>query len=336
MKRVLFPAILMMVACFSFAQQKNVKEARTIANGTNPDFAKAESLINEALTNPETKEDPNTWNVAGFVQKRINEKEMEKAYLKQPYDTTKAYVALNKMFEYFYKADELEQIPDEKGKVKIKFRKANTATMVTERPNLINGGIHFFNEDDNKQAIALFGTYLDAASNPMFEKENYLQNDTLLPQVAYYATLAAMKAEDNNAILKYAPLAVSAPEEGKYALEILATAYKDKGETEKWLQTLQEGVRRYPDYSFFFGHLIDYYSTNEKYDEALEFANNMAASAPDNAFFSYVKGCLYHNMKDYDNAIDVYKKTIELDPSYAEAYSNLGLIYFLKDQDAAD
>ena len=30
-------------------------------------------------------------------------------------------------------------------------------------------------------------------------------------------------------------------------------------------------------------------------------------------------------MKDYDKAIEFYKKTIEVDPNYAEAYSNLGL-----------
>ena len=28
---------------------------------------------------------------------------------------------------------------------------------------------------------------------------------------------------------------------------------------------------------------------------------------------------LYHNMKDYDKAIEFYKKTIEVDPNYAEA-----------------
>ena len=38
-------------------------------------------------------------------------------------------------------------------------------------------------------------------------------------------------------------------------------------------------------------------------------------------------------MEDYDNALTYYKKTIEIDPNYAEAYSNIGLIYCLKAQD---
>ena len=46
MKRVLFSMVLLLVASFTFAQEKNVKEAKSIANGVNPDFAKAEELIN--------------------------------------------------------------------------------------------------------------------------------------------------------------------------------------------------------------------------------------------------------------------------------------------------
>ena len=52
MKRVLFSMVLLMAVSFAFAQEKNVKEAKSIAGEVKPDFAKAEQLINEALTNP--------------------------------------------------------------------------------------------------------------------------------------------------------------------------------------------------------------------------------------------------------------------------------------------
>ena len=58
--------------------------------------------------------------------------------------------------------------------------------------------------------------------------------------------------------------------------------------------------------------------------------DEMLAKDPNNTFYLYVKGYLYHNMKDYDKAIEYYKKTIEVDPTCAEAYSNLGLIYCCK------
>lgn len=319
--------VLLMTACLTFAQVKNVKEAKGLVEETKPDFAAAQKLINEALTNAETKDDANTWNVAGIIQKKINEKENEKAYLKQPYDTTKMYNSIYSMFEYFLKCDELEQIPNEKGKVKLKFRKNNSATMLIERPNLINGGVNSFNLNNDKDAFKFFSMYVDLAKSPMLEKEDLINKDTLITQIAYYATLAAAKNEDYPNIVKYAQIGANDKDNGKYALEFLAGAYKSTGDTIQWLATLKDGVQKYPDYSFFFGHLVDYYSNTGKFDEAMFFADDMIAKDPNNPFFLYVKGYLYQNKKDYDNAIEFYKKTIEVDPNYAEAYSNLGMIY---------
>lgn len=336
MKRVLLSMVLLLAVSISFAQTKAVKEAKSIASETKPDFAKAEQLIGGALENPETKNDPATWDVAGFIQKRINEKEMENAYLKKPYDTVRVYNSILDMYKYYFQCDELAQIPDEKGKIKNKYRKPNTATLLMERPNLINGGIHFFNQDKNKEALTFFAMYVDASSHPMFEKENFLQTDTLLSQVAYYATLAAAKMDDYPSILKYASYAEDDKEFGKFAMEFVSTAYKAEGDTVQWIASLKSGLQKHPEHSFFFGHLIDYYSNTNKYDEAMKFADEMLAKEPENTFYLYVKGYLYHNMKDYDNAIEYYKKTIAIDPTYAEAYSNLGLAYCQKAQDFAD
>lgn len=336
MKRVLFSMVLLLAASLTFAQEKSVKEAKSIANEVKPDFAKAEQLINGALTNPETKDNAETWDVAGFVQKRINEKEMENAYLRKPYDTLKVYNSALNMCKYYFKCDELAQVPNEKGKIKNKYRKPNSAAILAARPNLINGGIQNFNLDKNKEAFEFFAAYVDIAANPMFEKENLLQTDTVLPQIAYYASLAAAKMEDYPNVLKYAPYAQNDKEVGKYAMEFISTALKAQGDTVKWIASLKDGIQKYPEHSFFFGHLIDYYSNNNKYGEAMQFADDMLAKDPSNTFYLYVKGYLYHNMKDYDKAIEFYKKTIDVDPNYAEAYSNLGLIYCLQAQDFSE
>ena len=84
MKRVLFSMVLLMAVSFSFAQMKNVKEAKSIANDVKPNFKQAEQLIEEAMKNPETKDLADTWDVAGFIQKRINEEQMKNAFLKKP------------------------------------------------------------------------------------------------------------------------------------------------------------------------------------------------------------------------------------------------------------
>ena len=333
MKKVVLSVVMLLVTGFAFAQEKAVKEAKKIAGAVNPDFAQAEQLINGALTNPETKDQAETWNVAGFIQKRRSEKEMESAYLRKPYDTLQVYKSALDMCKYYLKCDELAQIPNEKGKIKNKYRKTNAATIKGERGNLINGGIQFFNEDKNKEALEYFGMYVSLPSQPMFAEDEELKADTLLPQIAYYASLAAMKMEDYASVLKYAPVAQDDKEVGKYAMEFVSTALKAEGDTAKWIVSLQEGVKKYPEHPFFFGNLIDYYSNSKKFDEAMAFADEMIAKDPSNPFNTYVKGYLYHNMEDYDKALEFYKKTIELSPDYAEAYSNIGLIYCLKAQD---
>ena len=44
MKRVLFSMVLLMAVSFSFAQMKNVKEAKSMANDVKPNFKQAEQL----------------------------------------------------------------------------------------------------------------------------------------------------------------------------------------------------------------------------------------------------------------------------------------------------
>lgn len=357
MKKVLLVAALLMGAMsLTFAQEKAVKEAKKIANGTNPDFAKAEGLINQALTNPETKDLAETWDVAGFIQRRRSEEEMKNAYLRKPYDTLQVYNSALNMCRYYLKCDELAQIPNEKGKIKNKYRKSNSATMLNERGNLINGGIQFYNtylgsekKEDGQKALDFFGMYVDLAANPMFEKENLLQTDTILPTIAYYASMVATRLEDYPSVLKYAPYARDNKEVGKYAMELESTALKAQGDTAKWVASLQEGIQKYPDHQFFFGNLIDYYSNSNKYEEALKFADDMLAKDPNNTFYLYVKGYLYHNMytvlrekdaakasESLEKAIEFYNKTTEVDPNYAEAYSNLGLVYCLQAQDFSE
>ncbi len=338
MKKVLFSVALVMASCVAFGQTKNVREAKRQADAKN--FAEAEQLINSALEHEETKNQASTWDAAGYIQQKINEDENTKAYLKQSFDTIKMYNSIYKMFEYFTKCDELEQIPNEKGKVRIRYRKTNAATMEQNRPNLINGGVLYFNQGNDAEAYKYFSMYIDSAEYPMLQEANIAATDTLMPIIAYYTSLAAFKmaqeAEEKDKVtaekeyqnvLKYVDLASQDKENGKFAIEFKSSSYKALGDTIKWIESLQEGMQKFPEYPFFFGNLIDYYSNSGKFAEAIQFADDMIAKNGDSDFYQYVKGYLYQNIKDYDNAINAYKQAIALNPSYTEAYSNLGLCY---------
>lgn len=336
MKKVLLTVALFLASTFAFAQQSNVKDARSIIEGTNPDFKKATALINAALTDASTKDDPETWNVAGHLQKRINEKQMESAYLKKPYDTVAVYNSVVEMFKNYNKCDELAQKPNDKGKIKNKFRKDNAASLMIDRSNLINGGVFFFNKNNNEEALKFFGTYIESATYPMLESYDLVNKDTLMTQISYYATLAADRLHDAAAVKKFAPYAIKDKDNGKFAAQLLADTYKQEKDSVNFLKAIEEGIIKFPDNQYFFANLIDYYAQRNQNDKAMEFADKQISKDPNNKLYVYVKAYLYHNMKKYDEAIPWYKKAIEIDPSYAEAYSNLGLVYIMKAQALSD
>ena len=139
MKKVLFTVALMFGAMVASAQVSVVKEAKSMKK----DPAAAAKVLEAALTNPETANDPNTWQLAGDLQKAIYDEENMKLYVPGGQaDMPKMYNAMMKMFEYYLKCDEVEQAGVANGTVKkAKLRKKNAETLLKVRPNLGNGGV---------------------------------------------------------------------------------------------------------------------------------------------------------------------------------------------------
>ena len=182
MKKVLFTAALLFGAFTVSAQQSVVKEAKSLLK-KNP--AQGAQVIEAALTNPETASDPNTWQLAGDLQKAIYDGENEKIYLSQAGqsaapDMEKMYSSLAKMFEYYIKCDNLEQEGLASGKIrKAKLRKKNAEALFMVRPNLANGGVEAFNVNDYAKAQKFFGMYVDVIEEPIFaEQAATLKADT--------------------------------------------------------------------------------------------------------------------------------------------------------------
>ena len=269
MKKVLFSAALFFTACAVSAQESVVKEAKSAKS----DPVKAAQIIEPALTDPSTANDPETWKLAGDFQKSIYDDENMKLYLPGGQaDTAKLYNSLAKMFEYYTKCDEVEQAKVQSGELKKpKLRKKLAKTLATVRPQLTNAGSDAYNAGNYANALKFFGLYVDAPQNPLFADEDAVKNDTLTPLIANYAALAANSLKDNAAVIKYATIGKEHKEEGYRSLMCLAEAY-GKGETPdsaKWLTTIQEGVEKFPSQEYFIGNLMDYYIQKGKIDEGL-------------------------------------------------------------------
>ena len=198
MKRVLLTVALCVAASSaSFAQKKAVSEAQSIAKSQNADFGEARSLIKGALENAETKNDAKTWYVAGFIEDQQFNAEKTKQILGQKPNEPVMYEALYSILPYFLKAYELDQLPNEKGKVKPKYSKDIKSILGTNRLDLFNGGAYYFDQKDYRKAYEFFNQYIDITELPMFEGTPTATKDSTFMTVQFYAAVAATQLNDS-------------------------------------------------------------------------------------------------------------------------------------------
>ena len=334
MKKVLFTVALMFGAMVASAQVSVVKEAKSMKK----DPAAAAKVLEAALTNPETANDPNTWQLAGDLQKAIYDEENMKLYVPGGQaDMPKMYNAMMKMFEYYLKCDEVEQAGVANGTVKkAKLRKKNAETLLKVRPNLGNGGVEAFNVNDYESAQKYFGLFVDVTENPMFaDQAAALKADTLNSLYANYAAMAATMREpkDIASVIKYGNIGKENAAEGWRSLMFMAEVDgKDQVDSVKWLETIKVGAASFPEQDYFVGNIMDYYLQRGMVDEGLAQIDQLLA-ANEKPYFLFVKGVLLYEKKDYAAAHEALDKVIALGGDLAaEAYAKKGDIYFFPAQ----
>ena len=197
MKRVLLTVALCVAASVSFAQKKAVNEAQSIAKGSTPDFSEARTLIKGALENPETKDDAKTWYVAGFIEDQQFSNERTKQVLGQQPDEPVMYEALGSILPYFEKAYELDQLPNEKGKVKPKVHERYQRYPRSKPRILHQWWCYYFDQKDYNKAYDFFEQYLKISDMPMFKGEAVAERDSNFMTVQFYAAVAATQLGDS-------------------------------------------------------------------------------------------------------------------------------------------
>ena len=325
MKKVLFTVALCVVGTFAYAQVSVVKEAKGLMKSKPDQAAKA---ILPALTNPETANDPNTWKMAGDIQKAIYDAENVNLYLPgKTADTAKLYSSLSQMFDYYLKCDELEDAMVKSGALKkAKLRKGNAENMKKLRVNLINGGADAYNSENYAGALKYFGQFVDVAKAPIIADDPSVINDTLNAQYANYAALAARMLNDKDNIIKYSTIGKDDKGQGWRALSFLAEIYADPqtGDSIKWFETIKEGFQRFPEQNYFVGNLMDNYIRKGQLDEGMSQVNELLAKG-ETPYLLYVKAVLLYEKKDYAASEAVCDQIIGMGKELvAEAYAKKG------------
>ena len=332
MKRVLLTVALCVAASASFAQKKVVNEAQSIAKGSNADFGEARTLIKGALENPETKDDAKTWYVAGFIEDQQFNAERAKQILGQQPNEPVMYEALYGILPYFQKAYELDQLPNEKGKVKPKYTKDIKSILSANHVYLFNGGAYYFDKQEYKKAYDFFNQYVEISELPMFAGTQTAEKDSTFMTVKFYAAAAASLAKDSRLAIAALERAKNTPYRQYDVYQYLCYEYGEARTAQDSVmleKTFEEGMQVFPDSAFFLNNLINTYIYSNRNEKALEMLNVAIQKNPNDANLYNVMGRVYETgLKDYANAEKNFQIALEKDPNLTDALSNIGRIYY--------
>jgi tetratricopeptide (TPR) repeat protein len=330
MKRLLLTVALCVAASSaSFAQKKAVKEAQGIAKGDKADFTEARSLIKGALENPESKDDAQTWYVAGFIEDQQFSAERTKQILGQQPNEPVMYDALIAILPYFKKAYELDQLPNEKGKIKPKYTKDIKSILSADHVYYFNGGAYYFDQKDYKKAYDFFNQYLEISELPMFEGTQTAEKDSTFMTVQFYAAVAATQLGDSPTAIKALSRAKDTDFRQNDIYQYLAYEYQQAKDTVNFEKTLEEGMAKFPNEEYYLMNLINNYIYSGRNEKAIEYLNTAIAKDANNSQLYHVMGMVYETgLKDYANAEKYFSKALELKPDAVESLSSLGRVYY--------
>ena len=330
MKRLLLTVALCVAASSaSFAQKKAVKEAQGIAKGDKADFTEARALIKGALENPETKDDAQTWYVAGFIEDQQFSAERTKQILGQQPNEPVMYDALIAILPYFKKAYELDQLPNEKGKIKPKYSKDIKSILSADHVYYFNGGAYYFDQKDYKKAYDFFNQYVEISELPMFEGTQTAEKDSTFMTVQFYAAVAATQLGDSPTAIKALERAKDTDFRQNDIYQYLAYEYQQAKDTVNFEKVLEEGMAKFPNEEYYLMNLINNYIYSGRNEKAIEYLNTAIAKDPNNSQLYHVMGMVYETgLKDYANAEKYFSKALELNPEAVESLSSLGRVYY--------
>ncbi|GBU08247.1 hypothetical protein AwDysgo_15780 [Bacteroidales bacterium] len=330
MRKLSLTLALCLVASLTFGQKKAVSAAKNELKSDKPNIEEARGLIKGAMEDPETKDDANTWYTAGLIDNKVFDTEKTKELIGQKPNEELMYNALKAILPLFLKADELDNMPDEKGKIKLKFQKDIKAILNANRMYYINGGVFYFDQKNYAEAYDFFDQYVQIPTLSMFskEKDEFLK-DSVYVQIKFYKAIAASQIEDGSskAIAAYEDMKNDGYKENE-VYQYLCYEYEKEKDTENLMIVLKEGVQKFPEESYYLLNLINQYIYTNQNEEAIAYLTRAIDQKPDDAQLYDVLGRIYENKKELPKAKECFEKALAINPDFVEAIGNLGRLYF--------
>ncbi len=306
MKRIPLLFVAISLGLHVQAQQSKVVSAYNYLGYYNQDKTDIENLkkarenIDQASTNESTSQKAKTWyyrgNVYWVIQESKNPELMEA--------TVNPLLTAVESYKKVYELDaKYEYAEDSYEKAMMGYR---------------NLGIMAFNKNDFNAALGYF-----ESTTELSEKKGVIDTSAI-----ENSSIAAMRAGNSAKSIQYLKQLISfnIDKDGARFIQ-LSKAYKLAGDTTTAMQSLMEGRSKFPSDQNILTEEIDTYLKSGKSEEAEKVLAIAVKKDSLNYKFHFASGVILDNLGKREQSISAYKKTIEINPEFWEAYFNMGAIY---------
>lgn len=332
-KHLILSAALTGCAIFAYGQAMNVSSAsnsiqdyRSYKDVTY--LKEAKEYIDKAIKHEKTSQEAKTWFYHGYIHQLLHQDTLITA-AEKPRDLLGTAVAS------YIKAAEIDAEGDKKRDLDREKKSQLSTNLLIASQQAYAEGVKQYQGKDYDAALKSFEVSASVYRLPDFKAKT----DTNAFNNAAVAASAAGKPEV--AIKYYDELLGLGYKPGEmYYLK--AKAYKDMGEEDKYMATIEEGLTNHPDSDVLLTEKLNLQLKSGKDGEAQKLLEQSIAKDPNNKVLRYNLGTIYYNLADFDNRKDPYAedyqevvkkseeafvKATEIDPEYFDAYYNLGALY---------
>ncbi len=335
MKKLMIAAMMLLGTSTAFAGDSDALKAILKAKG----YAEAASLVKSSLSQfASDAEKAKAYNhlVQLAMEKFNNETtiqtENQTAKLtqkaEQPFDTLGYYNAAYDALMNAIECNKYDNMPDAKGKVKPKFHDALLQVIPNARIQLVNGGQWAAQHSNDEGVLKYWGTFLDTEDADLLKTIDKSNEQGYLGQVAYFTALYANQNKQIDRAMKYLEMAMKDPEQAKEAQNMKFTIgqqnLKTHADTLKFVDELKVFYEQNSDSEAAFGTLCNLYSQMNKKDEVVKLVNDKISRDPNNSTAWALKGQTEMNEQKYDDAIESFKKSVDIDGTNPVVLTYLG------------
>lgn len=341
----------------AYAQHRLVEEVKQDINSLTlsaDSYKNALNKLKPALSNDETKDEAETWFVAGRISYGRYDKFRALKNIGQSVDESAMGDALLEGYDFMQNAlrkDTIEE-KDKNGIVKInkKTGKARVKTkyskeiikVVSNHYNdyKLTGRYFYVNSKGFDKAYKAWDIYTTLPYDDRFCQLHGVLPDSVIGEYRFYQGIAAKLDNRNRDALEAFDKALSLGYDKKDVYDYAINCAEQEKDDSTLVRIVKEAFRLYgKDDSRYIGILFNYAITNKKYDVATQIIDKAIIDYPNNAEYYDLKGVLLESQTGrIDSSYEYFKKAVELDADFIKANFDMGRYFYnmaLREDDSA-